>query len=209
VLPSEKLAGNAAPILGAYARNPMKKSIFPFLLLGWTISQAVAVPETYEINPENSSVRFKVRLLWTTNIEGCFCEGVSGRVSFDPDAPQKSTVKVEIKTEALNASVPQISNEIKGPAFLDVKKFPLIIFESTSAERVGDQQYTLTGELTFHGVTKTLTVRSNHIGQSNGSKGESQTGSDIYLVIKRSEYGIKGDVPGVGDEIFLTVRVRS
>ena len=186
----------------------MKKSIFAALLLGWTITQAVAV-ETYDINPDNSSVRFKVRLLWTTNIEGCFCEGVSGRVSFDPDAPQKSTVRVEIKTEALNASVPQISNEIKGPAFLDVKKFPLIIFKSTSAERVGDQQYTLTGELTFHGVTKTLTVRSNHVAQSKGSKGESETGSDIYLVIRRSEYGIKGDVPGVGDEIFLTVRVRS
>jgi polyisoprenoid-binding protein YceI len=187
----------------------MKKSIFPALLLAWTITQAVAVPENYEINPENSSVRFKVRLLWTTNIEGCFCGGVSGRVSFDPDAPQKSTVKVEIKTEALNASVPQISNEIKGPAFLDVKNFPLIIFKSTSAEKVSDQQYTLTGELTFHGVTKTLTVRSNHVGQSKGSNGESETGSDIYLVIKRSEYGIKGDVPGVGDEIFLTVRVRS
>jgi polyisoprenoid-binding protein YceI len=98
----------------------MKKSIFPALLLAWTITQAVAVPETYEINPENSSVLFKVRLLWTTNIEGCFCGGVSGRVSFDPDAPQKSTVKLEIKTETLNAGVPQLSNEIKGPAFLDV-----------------------------------------------------------------------------------------
>ena len=108
----------------------MKKSIFPALLLSWTITQAVAVPETYEINPENSSVLFKVRLLWTTNIEGCFCGGVSGRVSFDPDAPQKSTVKLEIKTETLNAGVPQLSNEIKGPAFLDVEKFPLIIFKS-------------------------------------------------------------------------------
>jgi polyisoprenoid-binding protein YceI len=190
-------------------RNPMKKSIFPALLLAWTITQAVAVPETYEINPENSSVLFKVRLLWTTNIGGCFCGGVSGRVSFDPDAPQKSTVKLEIKTETLNAGVPQLSNEIKGPAFLDVEKFPLIIFKSTSAQRVNDQQYTLTGELTFHGVTKPLTVRSNRLGQSKDSKGESQTGSDIYLVIKRSEFGIKGDVPAVGDEIFLTVRVRN
>jgi polyisoprenoid-binding protein YceI len=192
----------------AICRNPMKKSIFAALLLGWTITQAVAV-ETYEINPDNSSVRFKVRLLWTTNIEGCFCGGVSGRVSFDPDAPQKSTVKLEIKTETLDAGVSQVSNEIKGPAFLDVKNFPLIIFKSTSAQRVNDQQYTLIGELTFHGVTKTLTVRSNRVGQSKGSKGESQTGSDIYLVIKRSEYGIKGDVPAVGDEIFLTIQVRS
>jgi polyisoprenoid-binding protein YceI len=187
----------------------MKKSIFSALLLAWTITQAVAVPEIYEINPENSFVRFKVRLLWTTNIEGCFCGGVSGRVSFDPDAPQKSTVKLEIRAETLDAGVSQISNEIKGPAFLDVEKFPLITFKSTSAQRVNDEQYTLTGEFTFHGVTKSLTVRSNRVGQSKDSKGESQTGSDIYLVIKRSEYGIKGSVPAVGDEIFLTVHIRN
>jgi polyisoprenoid-binding protein YceI len=186
----------------------MKKSIFAALLLGWTITQAVAV-ETYDINPDNSSVRFKVRLLWTTNIEGCFCGGVSGRVSFDPDAPQKSTVKLEIKTETLDAGVSQVSNEIKGPAFLDVTNFPLIIFKSTSAQRVNDQQYTLTGDLTFHGVTKPLTLRSNLVGQSKDSKGESHTGSDIYLVIKRSEFGIKGDSPAVGDDIFLTIRIRN
>jgi polyisoprenoid-binding protein YceI len=187
----------------------MKKSIFPALLLAWTITQAVAVPETYEINPENSSVRFKVRLLWTTNIEGCFCGGVSGRVSFDPDAPQKSTVELDIKTDTLETGVTALNNDIKSLQFLNVKQFPLITFKSTSVRKVNDQQYILTGDLTFHGVTKPLTLRANRIGPSKDSKGQLQTGADIYLVIKRSEFGIKGDVPAVGDEIFLTVRVRN
>jgi polyisoprenoid-binding protein YceI len=189
--------------------NSMKKSIFSALLLAWTITQAAAVSETYEINPQNSSVLFKVRFLWTTNIEGCFCGGVSGRVSFDPDAPQESTVKLEIKTDTLNTGVAQLNKEIKGPAFLDVEKFPLITFKNTSAQRINDQQYTLTGDLTFHGVTNPLTLRSNLVGQSKDSKGESHTGSDIYLVIKRSEFGIKGNLPAVGDDIFLTIRVRN
>jgi polyisoprenoid-binding protein YceI len=187
--------------------NFMKKAILSALLLVRVLTQAAAASETYEIDPENSSVRFKIRLLWTTNIEGCFCGGVSGRVSLDPDAPQKSIVKLEIKTDTLNTGLTQLNNEIKGAAFLDVEKFPLITFKNTSAQRVSDQQYNLTGELTFHGVTKQLTLRSNLIGQSEDSKG--QLGSDIYLVIKRSEFGIKGDVPAVGDEIFLTIRVRN
>ena len=187
----------------------MKKSIFSALLLAWMITQAAAVSETYEINPKNSSVLFKVRLLWTTSIEGCFCGGVSGRVSFDRDAPQESIVKLEIKTDTLDTGVKLLNNEIKAPAFLDVEKFPLITFKNTSAQRVNDQEYTLTGDLTFHGVTKPLTLRSNPVGQSKDSKGESHTGSDIYLVIKRSEFGIKGVVPAVGDEIFLTVRIRN
>lgn len=59
------------------------------------------------------------------------------------------------------------------------------------------------------GFTKQLTLRSNRIDQSKDSKGQSRTGSDIYLVIERSEFGINGDSPAVGDEIFLTIRVRN
>jgi len=186
----------------------MKKAIFSALLLARTITQAAAVSETYEINPENSSVLFKVRLLWTTNIEGCFCGGVSGRVSLNTDTPEKSMVKLEIKTDTLNTGVSQLNNEIKGASFLDVEKFPLITFKNTSTQRVNDLQYNLTGDLTFHGVTKRLTVRSNLIGQSKDSKGESRSGSDIYLVIKRSEFGVTGVLAAVGDEIFLTIHVR-
>ena len=94
-------------------------------------------------------------------------------MSFDPDAPQESTVKLEIKTDTLNTGVAQLNKEIKGPAFLDVEKFPLITFKNTSAQRINDQQYTLTGDLTFHGVTNPLTLRSNRVGQSKDSKGES------------------------------------
>jgi polyisoprenoid-binding protein YceI len=187
----------------------MKKAIISALLLAGAVTQAAAASETYEINPESSSVLFKIRLLWTTNIEGCFCGGVSGRVSLDPDAPQKSIVKLEIKTATLNTGLTNLNNEIKGAAFLDVEKFPLITFKNTSAKKVNDQQYNLTGDLTFHGVTKQLTLRSNLIGQSKDSKGQSRTGSDIYLVIKRSEFGINGDKSAVGDDIFLTIRIRN
>jgi polyisoprenoid-binding protein YceI len=127
--------------------NSMKKAILSALLLALTITQAAVASETYEINPENSSVLFKVRLLWTTNIEGCFCGGVSGRVSLDADAPQKSIVKLEIKTDTLNTGLTQLNNQIKGAAFLDVEKFPLITFKNTSAQRVNAQQYNLTGDL--------------------------------------------------------------
>jgi polyisoprenoid-binding protein YceI len=187
----------------------MKKPIFSALFLAWTVTQAAAGLETYEINSINSSVLFKVRLLWTTDINGCFCGGVSGRVSFDHDAPEKSTVELDIKTETLETGVTQLNNEIKSPEFLNVEQFRLITFKSTSIRKVSDQQYALTGDLTFHGVTKSLTLRANPTGQSKDSKGQLHTGADIYLVIKRSEFGVKKDSGAVGDDIFLTIRVRN
>jgi polyisoprenoid-binding protein YceI len=187
----------------------MKKAIFSALLLALAITQTATASETYEISPENSSVLFKVRLLAISNISGSFREGVSGRVSLDPDAPQKSIVKLAIKTGTLDTGLTTLNNQIKGAGFLDVEKFPLITFKNTSAQRVNDQQYNLTGDLTFHGVTKQVTFRSNLIGQSKDSKDQSRAGSDNYLVIKRSEYGIKADSGAVGDEIYLTIHIRN
>ena len=187
----------------------MKKAILSALLLVRVLTQGGAASESYEISPENSSVLFKVRLLWTTNVSGSFRNGVSGRVSIDPDVPQKSMVKLEIKTGTLDTGLAALNSQIKGEGFLDVEQFPLITFKNTSTQKVNDEQYNLTGDLTFHGVTKRVTFRSDLIGQSKDSKGQSSTGSDNYLVIKRSEYGIKGDVGAVGDEIFLTIRIRN
>jgi polyisoprenoid-binding protein YceI len=191
----------------------MKKAIFSALLLARILTQAAAAAETYEINPEDSSVLFKVRLLWTTNISGTFRDGVSGRVSIDPDAPQRSVVKLEIKTGTLDTGLSALNSQIKGAGFLDVERFPLITFKNTSTEKVNDQQYNLTGDLTFHGITKQVKFRSDLVGQSKDSKGDSKgqssSGSDNYLVIKRSEFGVKGDVGAVGDEIYLTIRIRN
>jgi polyisoprenoid-binding protein YceI len=116
--------------------NSMKKAIFSALLLARAVTHAAAASETYEINPENSSALFKVRLLWTTKIEGCFCGGVSGRVSLDPDAPQKAIVKIEIKTGTLNTGLTHLNNGIKGARIcLPAEKFP----HSHLVGRVGDQ----------------------------------------------------------------------
>ena len=186
----------------------MKKSIFSGLFLVWAVAQAAAVPEMYGIDPMHSFVLFKVRFLWASNIYGCFCGGVSGKVSFDPAAPETSTVELEIKTDTLDTGFAQWNNDIKSSDFLNVKQFPLITFKSNSVQKVNDRQYTVRGELTFHGVTKPLTIQANLTGQRTGPKGESSTGADMRLTIRRSEFGVNYRSPTLGDDVDLTVGVR-
>jgi polyisoprenoid-binding protein YceI len=162
----------------------------------------------YAINPLHSFVLFKVRFLWATNFNGCFCGGVSGEVSFDPAAPEKSTVELEIKTDTLDTGFAQLNNDIKSSHFLNVNQFPLVTFKSNSVRRVSDRQYTVIGELTFHGVTKPLTIQANLTGQRKGPKGESITGADMHLTIRRSEFGLNYRSPALGDEVDLSVGVR-
>jgi polyisoprenoid-binding protein YceI len=187
----------------------MKKSAFSPLFLAWAITQAAAAPEKYEINPINSFVLFKVRFLWASNISGCFCGGVSGMVSFDAAAPEKSTVELDIKTDTLDTGVARLNKDIKSPEFLNIRQFHSITFKSKSVRKIDDQQYMVIGDLTFHGVTKPLTLRANLTGRGKDSKGELHAGADIHLIIKRSEFGVKYQSPALGDDVFLTIGIRN
>jgi polyisoprenoid-binding protein YceI len=186
----------------------MKKSIFSGFFLAWALAQAAAAPETYEIDPIHSFMRFEDRFLWVGSIDGCFCRGIFGTVSFDPAAPEKSTVEFEAKTDTLDTGSAHRNNKIKSSDFLNVKRFPLITFKSRSVQKVNDQQYNVTGDLTFHGVTKPLTIHADLISQGKSPNRERRVGADIHLTIKRSEFGVNYGLPALADEVDLTIGVR-
>ena len=110
--------------------------------------------------------------------------------------------------DRLDTGSAQRNNDIKSPDFMNVKQFPLITFKSRSVQKVNDQQYNLTGDLTFHGVTKPLPIHANLIRQGKGPNREMRTGADIHLMIKRSEFGVNYGSPALADEVDLTIGVR-
>jgi polyisoprenoid-binding protein YceI len=185
----------------------MKKSIISALCLGYLIAHSAVAAETFEVVPINSFVLFKVSRLGVGYDYGRFTGGLTGTVSTDPAAPEKSAVALELKTDTLDTGYAPRDKDIKSPDFLNVKQFPLVTFKSTSVQKVSDQQYTVTGDLTFHGVTKPVTVQANIIGQGKGPKGEVLAGAEIHFTIKRSEYGVKYGLPALGDDVELTVAV--
>ena len=185
----------------------MKKSIFSAFLLACAVTHSAVAAETYEIDPIHSFVLFKVTHFGARYIYGRFTGGLSGMVSFDSAAPDKSAVALEVKTDTLDTGFAQRDKDIKGPDFLNVKQFPAVTFKSKSVQKVTDQQYTVTGDLTFHGVTKPLTVQANIVGQGKDPKGELLIGAEVHFTLKRSEYGVNYGLPGIGDDVELTVAV--
>jgi polyisoprenoid-binding protein YceI len=159
----------------------MNKSIFSALLVSWALARAAAAADTYEIDPVHSFVLFKVSHFGAGYVYGRFTGGLSGTMSIDSAAPDKLTVEVEVKTDTLDTGFAQRDKDIKSPDFLNVKQFPVVTFKSKSVQKVSDQQYTVTGDLTFHGATKPMTVQANITGQGKGPKGEVRTGAEIHL----------------------------
>lgn len=188
--------------------NPMKKSIITALFLGFLVARSAIAGETFQVDPNHSFVLFKVSHLGAGYVYGRFTGGLSGTISTDPAAPDKSTVALEVKTDTLDTGLAQRDKDIKSPDFLNVKQFPLITFKSTSVQKVSDQQYAITGDLMFHGVTKPVTVQANITGEGKGPKGEVRAGAEVHFVVKRSEYDVKYGLPALGDDVDMTVAVE-
>jgi len=187
--------------------KPMKKSIITVLFLGCLIGHSAIAAETFQVDPNHSFVLFKVSRLGSHYVYGRFTGGLSGAISTDPAAPDKSTVELGLKTDTLDTGFAPRDKDIKSPDFLNTKQFPLVTFKSTSVQKLSDQLYSVTGDLTFHGVTKPVTVQANIIGQGQGPKGEVLAGVEIHFTVKRSEYGVKYGLPALGDDVELTAQV--
>ncbi|MGE0435286.1 MAG: YceI family protein [Planctomycetota bacterium] len=76
------------------------------------------------------------------------------------NAPGKTgSVKLYVPVMALRTGIGARDGHLQSEAWLDAKKNPFIIFESTSATPAGYLKWDITGNITLHGVTKPLTVQ--------------------------------------------------
>ena len=95
---------------------------------------------------------------------------------------------------------------MKSPAWFDAAQFPTIAFHSTAVTQTGPNTAKVTGDLTFHGVTKpvTLDVKFRVSGLHPMTKAYS-IGFDAKGSLKRSDFGVKTYVPVVGDDVDLII----
>jgi len=98
--------------------------------------------------------------------------------------------------------------------FFEVEKYPTITFKSSKVVPKEKDLYEVTGDLTMHGVTKTIVVPVRHTGFLNLGKQE-KAGFEITFPINRKDYGIvwnrTADQGGVmlGDEVEISVLVEA
>ena len=85
-------------VFSKHRANPMKKSIVTALFLGCLVAHSAIAAETFQVNPIESFVLFKVNRLGIAYVYGRFTGGLSGTITTDPAAPDKSKVDLEVKT---------------------------------------------------------------------------------------------------------------
>lgn len=118
----------------------------------------------WKIDPTHSHVSFAIRVLGVTTTKGRF-NVLRGHLSLDEQNPASSWVEAEVDAASIDTHNKLRDAHLRSAAFIAVKQYPTMVFESTHVEPVGGQDYKVTGNLTLHGVTKPVTFDVTYRGQ--------------------------------------------
>ena len=130
----------------------------------------------------------------------------SGSIAFNGQ-PESSSVSVTIETNSVEADDPGLTKHLQTPDFFDVAKYPQATFVSTAIKPGGDggATHTVTGNLTMHGVTKSITFPAT-IAVTPAA-----VTVDSTFSINRKNFGINyaGAADNlIRDEVLMTLKVR-
>jgi polyisoprenoid-binding protein YceI len=155
---------------------------------------AVGGVETLSFGPPDSSVGF-VGAKVTGKHEGSFT-AFKGTLTFDPAHLEASRVSADI--DAASVTIPdndKLTNHLKSPDFFDVAKFPRATFTSTAVvPGAAAGAYTITGDLTLHGVTKSISFPATITAAPDAVTASAE------FSLNRKDFGIV--YPGMPDDLI-------
>lgn len=189
----------------------MKKfALITVTLLGLILTSRplVQAADNFKLDPAHTSVIFGVSHLGFSYTYGRFNE-VAGSYTLDKENPGASQFQLAINANSIDTGNAKRDEHLRGPDFFNVKQFPAITFQSTKVEtkenEAGETVYEVTGDLTMHGVTRSVPLSLRMLKEGPGMEGKTRTGFLCEKHIMRTEFGMTNMIPAVGDEVAVTI----
>jgi polyisoprenoid-binding protein YceI len=178
------------------------------LLLPPTVRAEV---EAYMIDKVHSMANFKIRHLFS-KVSGTFSD-VTGTIWLDRGNLEAFRVDATINVYSVDTNHEKRDNHLLSQDFFHVEKYAIMRFVSTSVEVTGENEGVMSGELTIHGVTRSVKLPFKIFGFGPDPWGGYRSGFEATTLIKRSDYGIDyglGEKGGgaVGDEVQVNLLIE-
>jgi polyisoprenoid-binding protein YceI len=178
------------------------------LLLAASVSLGAHAADSYTADPDHTYTHFSVNHLGFSTMYGRFDKS-SGKIKLDR-AAKTGSVDIAVQAASVSTGLAKRDDHLRSPDFFNAAEFPTINYKSASIKFSGDNPASMDGNLTLLGVTKpvTLTVDGFKCGTHPMNKKE-VCGANASAQIKRSDFGMKSFLPGVGDDIKLVFEIEA
>jgi polyisoprenoid-binding protein YceI len=170
-----------------------------------SLDPSTVQPGAYKLESSHARILWQVTHMGLSEWFGDFA-GPTGTATFDPKNTAADAVDIVVPVASVTTTNATLDGELKAPDWFDAAQFPTITFKSTHVAQTGPTTANVTGDLTFHGVTKPVTLKVKFRATGvNGMTKHFTVGFDATTEIKRSDFGVAKYVPLVGDDVQITI----
>jgi polyisoprenoid-binding protein YceI len=164
--------------------------------------------ESLQIDPSHTAVVFS----WShrgLSHPVARLEKIHGEVVLDVSDMTKSRVSVTLPVDGLRTGDDSLDKRLKGAEFFDTASFPAIAFTSTKIEVTGANRIKITGDLSVHGITKSVVLDATINKIISGSDHKVTAGFDADVLLRRSDFGVSRYVPMTSDELSVHITLEA
>jgi polyisoprenoid-binding protein YceI len=193
-----------------------RTALWALTLSLFTSLPAGAAP--YEVDRDHSTVGFRIRHL-IGNVSGRF-DRFTGTIDFD--GKNLATLKTEsvIETASINTNVEKRDQHLRSADFFDVENlqkpdFKTIRFVGLKVADVKGMRFDLRGNLTIHGVTKPIVLKTEFLGEAKDPWGNIRAAFSAKGSLNRKDFGLtwnKALETGgflVGDNVEIELQIEA
>jgi len=179
-----------------------------------TSTSTKALTGQYTIDASHTRIGFAARHAMVSKVKGAFKQFEGGGY-FDEEDPSRSHVELTIKVASIDTGNADRDAHLRTNDFLAIDQYPEITFRSTAVEKVGDNTFKVTGDLTIRGVTKPVTIDFELGGSAVDPYGNLRLGFEGATTINRKDWGVNWNAAleaggvMVGDKVTLELDVEA
>jgi polyisoprenoid-binding protein YceI len=169
--------------------------------------QAQAADYLIDTKGAHAAVQFKIKHLGYSWLVGRF-NRFDGEFSYDAAKPADASITVNIDTSSVDSNHAERDKHLKSKDFLDVKNFPSATFKSTSVNFSDADTGTVTGDLTLHGVKKSISFPIQKIGEGKDPWGGHRAGFEGHTSLKLADYGITYNLGPASTQVEMSLYIE-
>ena len=170
--------------------------------------------EVWIIEPSHTLLEFSAKHMMITNVRGRFNQ-FEGKIELDPKHIENSIVEGAIYTQSVDTNQGQRDDHLRSPDFFHAAEHPAMTFRSTKVERLGGDEYRVTGDLTISDTTKPITFKVTDEGRATNPWGGQRWGLSAQAKLNRKDWGLNWNAALetggwlVGDDIRINAEVQA
>ncbi len=182
----------------------MKKNLS---LVALVFCSILSAQSTWKADKAHSKIGFDITHLLISEVDGNFDEFEISATA--DDTFMNPSFDVSINTASVDTDNERRDGHLKSADFFDVETYPTMTFKTTSVEKTGDNTFNMTGDLTIHGVTKSVTLEGKVNGVITDQRSQKlKAGLKITGTINRIDFGVGEESAAVGNDVDLTINLE-